>query len=324
MNATPTDLRDAGVSGWLAERIDALARGEPDELDTYLVAIGAARALDGTQATCRCHVLTRDGNDRPRVAALTQRLAAATVDYCIPRSRIDEAVAYFNRTQKTDKLMRLSAEARHLFTSLEKSGEGGEMLLYLLLESILGLPQLLCKMPLKTSSQMHYHGADGIHGRVLEDGTLALYWGESKLYRNATAAGAACLASLAPLLNDEGDGAAKRDLTLVRDNLDLGDPDLTEALRRYFTEDTPEARKVRIRGAGLIGFSLEDYPTLADQDGTTVAQEVAELVASWEKSAKAQIGGQKLESFEMELFFVPFPDVQAFRNALQNALGLSE
>ena len=37
------------------------------------------------------------------------------------------------------------------------------MLLYMLVQAFLGLPQLLCKMPLKTSSEMHYHGADGIH-----------------------------------------------------------------------------------------------------------------------------------------------------------------
>jgi hypothetical protein len=164
MGITPAELRDAKVSDWLIDRIDALARGGPDELDTYLVAVGKAHAVDGTHTTCRCHFLTRDGNDRPRVVALAQRLAAATVDYCIPRSRIDEAAVYFAHTKKTDKLMRLNAEAQHLFTSLEKSGEGGEILLYLLLETVLGLPQLLCKMPLKTSGQMHYHGADGIHG----------------------------------------------------------------------------------------------------------------------------------------------------------------
>ncbi len=193
------------------------------------------------------------------------------------------------------------------------------MLLYLLLESVLGLPQLLCKMPLKTSSQMHYHGADGIHGKVLDDGTLKLYWGESKLYADAPAAAKACLESLAPLLTDEGGGEASRDLALIRDNLDLGDPALTEALRVYFTADTPEARRVRICGAGLIGFSLEDYPVAAT--GAAVAVEVTEMIGRWQESTRGHVLAQKLAGFQLELFFVPFPDVQAFRDALGAALG---
>ena len=61
---------------------------------------------------------------------------------------------------------------------LERSGEGGELPLYLLLEMLLGLPQLLCKMPLKTSAETHLHGVDGVHGKLLPSGDLALYWGE--------------------------------------------------------------------------------------------------------------------------------------------------
>lgn len=319
VSATAAELRAAGVSGWLADRVDELARGTVEELDSYLVAVGGEHQLQDTLASCRCHLLTRDGNDRPGTAALAERLAAACVDYCIPRSRVDEAMAYFKSTRKTDKIVRLNTEARELFTALEKSGEGGEMLLYLLLESVLGLPQLLCKMPLKTSSQMHYHGADGIHGKVLGDGTLELYWGESKLYADAPSAAKACFESLAPLLLDEGGGPASRDLALIRDNLDLGDPALTEALRVYFTADNAEARRVRVCGAGLIGFSLENYP--AASEGTTVAEEVAELIERWQKSARGHVLAQKLERFQLELFFVPFPDVQAFRDALHEALG---
>ncbi len=319
MSTTGAELRAAGVSGWLAGRVDELARGTPKELDSYLVAVDAERMLQDTLASCRCHILTRDGNDRPCASALAERLAAACMDYCIPRSRVDEAIVYFESTRKTDKLVRLATEARELFTSLEKSGEGGELLLYLLLESVLALPQLLCKMPLKTSSQMHYHGADGIHGKVLGDGTLELYWGESKLYADAPAAAKACLESLAPLLADEGGGQASRDLALIRDNLDLGDPALTEALRVYFTADTLEARRVRICGAGLIGFSLEDYPVAAT--GAAVAVEVTEMIGRWQESARGHVLAQKLAGFQLELFFVPFPDVQAFRDVLRAALG---
>ncbi len=82
------------------------------------------------------------------------------------------------------------------------------MLLYLLAERFLGLPQVLCKMDLKTDSRMHYHGADGVYASVTEEGLLKLFWGESKIYADATDAIRDFLKSLAPFLTRIIHGAA--------------------------------------------------------------------------------------------------------------------
>ena len=37
----------------------------------------------------------------------------------------------------------------------------------------------------KTDPRMHYHGADGVYAGVTDDGMLKLYWGESKIYKDA-------------------------------------------------------------------------------------------------------------------------------------------
>lgn len=122
------------------------------------------------------------------------------------------------------------------------------MLLYLLLESELGLPQLLCKMPLKTSSRVHFHGVDGVHGSLEEDGRLGLYWCESKLHKKVSTATRDCFESLAPFLLDEGSKASNRDLLLVRDHLDVGDPKLAEALMKYLDDDAIESTLRVIKG----------------------------------------------------------------------------
>lgn len=57
----------------------------------------------------------------------------------------------------------LHEEAKRSFTDLALTGEGGEMLLFLLAERLLKLPQILCKMDLKTDTRLHYHGADGVY-----------------------------------------------------------------------------------------------------------------------------------------------------------------
>ena len=104
------------------------------------------------------------------------------------------------------------------------------MLLFLLAERFLCLPQVLCKMDLKTDSRMHYHGADGVYASISETGNLKLYWGESKMYKDAIAAIRDCLSSLAPfLIEEEQEGAGReRDLILLSDRADLSDPGLTE------------------------------------------------------------------------------------------------
>jgi len=177
-------------------------------------------------------------------------------------------------------------------------------------------------MSLKTNSQMHIHGTDGVHATALPNGGLGLYWCESKLYQSVEAGIAACFTSIAPFLLDEGDGASSRDTLLIRDNLDTGDPELDDRLVKYFIADTQEAAKVEVRGASLIGFDLDSYPEPFGEDGVSVAAEVGELVESWYARIGEKVGTLNLETFVIEVFCVPFPAVAEFRDALRQALGI--
>jgi hypothetical protein len=321
--ATQTALVEKGVASWLLEAMDQLPRASEADLDGLLVTVGEPVVPDDTKANCRCHFVARDANDRPRVNALAKTLAKHAMAFCIPRSRIAEAAAYYEETESPEKFSELESQTRSLFTKLEKSGEGGELLLYLLLEAMLSTPQILCKMPLKTNTEMHVHGADGVHARLLPNGNLALYWGESKLYASANGAIDACFKSIAPFLLDEGGtDATERDLMLVRENVDAGDPDVTAALAHYF-EDEAGAAKVEFRGACLVGFSLDDYPDPFGEDGQTIREQVAAAIGEWQKRIAGQIGEHKLEAFEFEVFCVPLPSVDDFRKALRERLGFA-
>lgn len=221
-------------SSWFVPALESIVRGESENLASYLHTFGPVSTLADTRASCRTHWVVSDANGRPRVAALATRLAEEVVSYCIPRSRIEEALNHLGATKSPNKLLRLQAEAKDLFSRLEKSGEGGELLLYYLLESYLGIPQILCKMSLKTNAQMHVHGVDGVHAEMLPDGTLAVYWGESKVYDDFGSAIAACFDSVEPFLMDAGGGPLQRDILLVRDNIDAGNRELTLALAQIF------------------------------------------------------------------------------------------
>jgi hypothetical protein len=319
---TVTQLHDAGVAPWLLDGVAALARHDPGMLAAVLTEAAPHVQLPGTNATCRCHILTTSPNGRLRVDALAEKLARQAQDYCIPRSRIAEAAREYERNKTTAGFSALEREARELFAKLEKSGEGGELLLYLLLESVLGLPQLLCKMPLKTSSEMHVHGVDGVHGKLLANGNLALYWGESKVYARVNDGIDECFQSLARYLLQDESGPARRDLLLVRDHIDPGDEQIRQALVKYFDETQPESARVEFRGACLVGFKLEDYPDHRGDGAATLSKEITAQISKWQQRIKARVGTHQLESFELEIFCVPFPSVEDFRAKLRDKLGL--
>lgn len=324
MPPTRERLEEAGVAPWLVEFFGGLGQQQPNFLEGLLVTVGETVVLDGTKANCRCHFVARTANGKPRVNALAKALANQAVNFCIPRSAVIEAAEHLEQTKSADKFSELEKQAQSLFTRVEKSGEGGELLLYVLLETVLQLPQLLCKMPLKTSSEMHVHGSDGIHAKLLDDGTLALYWGESKLYATANAAIDNCFASIAPYLTDEGGvGATERDLLLVREHLDAGDQEATAALVRYFEDTGAESAKVEFRGACLVGFDLKDYPEPLG-DGGKIVDGVANAIEKWHQRIAARVGDSELESFEFEVFCVPMPSVKDFRKALRDRLGLKK
>ena len=248
-------------------------------------------------------------------------------DYAIPRSQLAKAKARDAKYNSTEAVAALVEQARRSFTDLAKTGEGGEMLLFLLAERFLKLPQILCKMDLKTDPRMHYHGADGVYAGVTDNGMLKLYWGESKIYKDATAAIKACLASLAPfLVEPEHEGAEReRDLILLSDKADLSDPALTEALKRYFDKNSIMSKRVQYCGVALVGFDAPFYP--GDQV-KAVADQIAEAAKVGLESWRAIIGErlklEKLEQVEIELFCLPLPSADDFRAAFLKAMGLAQ
>lgn len=248
----------------------------------------------------------------------------AVADYAIPRSQIAKARARDAKYRSTEAVTALVEQARRSFTDLEKTGEGGEMLLFLLAERFLKLPQILCKMDLKTDSRMHYHGADGVYAGVTNDGILKLFWGESKIYKDANAAINDCLTSLAPFLvePEHEDAERERDLILLSDKADLSDPALTVAIKRYFDKSSVMSKRVRYCGVALVGFDGDCYP---GDEVKAVVDEIAkaarEGLESWRPIIGKRLKEEKLQQVEIELFCLPLPSAEEFRTAFLKAMG---
>lgn len=311
----------------IEKHINNLIRGKDNELDAYLNDVEINIKVPDTEAICHCYHVHLDGNGNNRVTDFIEFIARKVVDYAIPRSEFEKAKEYLNNYNSDSELAKLRIKAELLFTDLSKTGEGGEILLYIMVQTCLKIPQLLCKMPLKTSTSMHYHGVDGIHAEYdQEKDLLALYWGESKMYGDIKSGIEACFKSLKEYLIHENSSTApqERDLQLAKDNLDLNDEQLENAIVEYFDKDSPKFRKLQYRGVCLVGYDSLHYPT---EPNKMASNDIKELIVKeldgYKKLLSTSIGSYKfLNSFKIHVFLIPFPSVETFRSAFLKALHL--
>lgn len=312
-----------GLDPWFSERLAQLVRGDASSFGHLLHSHEQPVVIPGTQTNVRTHFLAFDANGHPAVDLFARSIAASITDFCIPRDRLLKALDAWKSTGSTMALTSLQHQARELFVASETSGEGGELLLFMLLEQTLGIPQLISKMALKTSTSMHVHGSDGIHASLSPEGILDLYWGESKLHESTSSAFSDCFRSIAPFLREDGGSVRQQDLLLVRQNLDLGQRELTAHLIKFFDETEPEALKIRFRGACLVGFDHKNYPNLKKLEATQT-KAVNAAVKRWHASVENHIGTQKLAEVHIDLFCIPFPSVSNLRKSINASIGVTK
>lgn len=308
---------EGNVMDFIKESLDTLIRGNPSSLDAYLLEVCKNEDIDSTKAEMHIYMLRLDGNNRPRIKDLASFLSYCIIDYCIPPKDIANAKKMDKTYNTTQYTMKLCKKAEGLFTDLKNTGEGGELLLSVMTQSFLKIPQVLCKMPLKTNPQVHYHGADGLYGKYDEvTQKFCLYWGESKLYSNIDDALTKCFDSIKPLLIEEGASSSQRerDLTLFRDNIDFDNKYLEDAILLFLNPDDPNYLKLEYRGVCLVGYDEDAYP----KDLSGIEAKIQDTIKNRISEFKSKISHRlknraPLDDFRLDVFLVPFSDVDMFR-----------
>ena len=271
----------------------------------------------------------------------TFREAAATVHelvgvatrylarFCLPRSELQ---AVYDRKDQLagedlhEALTEIDRRARDVFiragAATGRSGEAGELLLYLLTEWILGAPQIVAKMSLKTSAAMPVHGSDGIHAKYLpETGQLVIYSGEAKLHADLRGAMRSAVASISSALQPD---KLDHELHLVRRELDLSGLDKKGAAELLRFLDPLEPRSAdRIDAITcLLGFDFAGYeglaPNTAEDTFRERAREQLESAAGDFADALRKAG---LAHRTVELFLLPLPSVQQLRSSFLARIG---
>lgn len=320
-----SDATDAPFD--LDSALRASLRGGTAPIETHLRCLERDLEVNGTQTTLHCYFLPMDVNGNVRVKPLAEFLLEQIVDYAIPRETAEEAYQEVERSGSFAPISRLHERAKGLFTELGNSGEGGELLLFAMAEAVFGISQIICKMTLKTSGSMHYHGADGVYAEMGADGALNLYWGESKVYTDPSAAIRDCLASLAPFLREPEGADAQRhqDILLVNEFANFSDPSLVAGLKSFLDRDNPNSYNLRHCGFALSAFDSSSYEGETAGEITNALEDaLRRQIRSWQNTTSRGIAREGLERFHIHFICVPLPSADAFRRYFLSLMGVPD
>src|SRR5258708_2887611 len=314
----------------MASFVASLAKGL-DDVDARLRMVTHSVNSEFERVKLHAHFLAfREG--QPTIAEFIDVLYLKLVPFCLHRKHIDKVQsswATLSPGKVHESAVRLQQQALDLFKRANKktnrNGEFGELITYLLIESVLKAPQFVAKMSLKTNSQMPVHGSDGIHLSYNgEAGKLSLYWGESKCYASVQGAIDKAAESLAE--NLEQDKLA-HEVFLVEQYFDqAGFPDeFREAVLSFLDPYNENYNKRADISVIFIAFDFAAFATMNDlnpdeaelkfSDELCVA--LAEYVARLDKAFEKY--GVKQHS--VEVFFLPVPSVDEMRTLFQDKIG---
>lgn len=278
-------------------------------------------SITGIEATMRLHHLKFDGNGQPMIEVLACTLYRHIIDYCL---------AVQNRiTPLTSKeAARLTKEARKLFIhptntpdNPDTTGEAGEILLYFLLESVLGVPQVVAKMELKTNPNDELKGSDGIHMCWNEkDKLVDLFFGEAKLYQDV---GGAITAALESIDKFHDNGMHQHEFSMVTKHFKYADANVKKAVTQLLELGVPTG-DIRINHACLIGYNWKEYGRIPKMAVAALTDEFRKRYLADSQNLHALLQ-KRFNTFQkthlrFEVFFIPFPTVQEFRDAFNKAL----
>lgn len=324
------DGNDASAAINLEEFISSLA-ADHDDLGARLRTISTPPASYRSDVSVHAHYFAFR-NGKPTMEDFVEILTTKLVGFCLPRREIRKAGERWkslSHAKIIEDAARLQTRAVDLFKKANRdtnrNGEFGEVIVYLLIESVLRAPQLVAKMSLKTNSQMPVHGSDGIHFKLDEPGgELRLFWGESKCYQSVSDAITQAAKSVAENLAHD---KMAHELFLVEQHADLeGFPEELSAAILDFLDPYSEKSNLRLdTSVMLIAFDFDAFAKLEAlaPDGVESAfvGQIEDALPDLIKRTDAALDAHAVPSHDLHLFFLPVPSVAKMRERFQTRIG---
>ncbi len=329
-NTLENDGTEAAASVNLEAFISSLAASH-DDLGARLRTVSTLPSSQRSDVSVHAHYFAFR-NGKPTMEDFVEILTTKLVGFCLPRREIRKAEERWKslpHAKIIEDAARLQTRAVDLFKKANRdtnrNGEFGEVIAYLLTESVLRAPQLVSKMSLKTNSQMPVHGSDGIHFKLEQPGgELRLFWGESKCYQSVGDAITQAAKSVAENLAHD---KMAHELFLIEQHADLeGFPAELSAAILDFLDPYSEKSNLRLdTSVMLIAFDFDGFAKLEglapDSIEVTFAEQIESELPDLIKRIDAALDAHAVPSHDLHLFFLPVPSIVKMRERFQMRIG---
>ena len=318
----------------VSQLADLLLAGSYNGLNARLRELSFDWETKGIKAEGNFYYLSfKDGV--PSTSEFVEFVYHKIVPFCLPRKYVKDCIQKLTETGDERYFFEAADKAKQLFIKakkkLKRSGEPGEVILFILLEGFLQAPRIVSKMDLKTNRNVEVFGSDAIHVKYdLDNQLLILYWGEAKLYQNLNGALERICLSIKGFHTPDEDGEEprKRDIYLVQDHSDIDDDALKEAIVQFFDPYSEYSNQVREIHACLAVWDWELYKKI---EGTPPENIEALFIERYkdkiETSCMTFLDKTKEHSIDnlyFHLFLLPLEDVAEFRKRFFQKIGIAD
>lgn len=272
------------------------------------------------------HLFLRFKESIPDENTLAEVICHQVVNYAIPRRKIRELLARIKNPLDFSEHSKILSEAKRAFIRFDSQatgcraniryGEIGEVIAFCVASHFLGAGQVAAKMALKTNSEMPVFGLDGIHVRGENDGTITVFFMESKVVGDAKSGGAQYSDSAGGFDQDRAHKLNENRIARDLSNFDLFEGAVREAALEYFNPYGEASENVRERFVGVIVYSEPAYEKrIPVNDATPLTAHEANFLIHYTaghadilKSLKQSLKNKKAEPGRCRAFFLAVPD----------------
>jgi len=212
-------------------------------------------------------------------------------------------------------------------TNPDMDGKYGELLLYILAESILNTPLVSHKIALLTNPNDQVKGGDGIFfGEYKDD--MAILIGESKIHKTFSGALDSSLDSLDRFHQNYTSSTLDHELFIARSNISESfDIEQLESLFEAFTPGTKEYKSCNKAHPVLLVFESSQISKIEKKaKNKTDAERLFERWAKKRIDKAYELINEKLNNYSelekvyLDIFLLPMNSVSSFKHSLYKAI----
>lgn len=304
-------------------KLDKYLEVSKKHYDNIFDKIEHSNSINGIDVNLHFKYLKFDPNGNPKIDLLVNTLLNYATHYCFSSQKRDIEDDEFEKNKlmnEAKKLFRKWKDEHITDNNQPKSGEVGEMILWLLMEVVLKAPQIVAKMDLKTNPKLEVFGSDGIHLDISKEDILNIYFGEAKFYNDIYGALDSAFQSIEDFHKNS---MSSHEFNLVTTHYKYLNNNQQDKIYKFIIGEI-KTDEVRVNHACLIGYDWDEYKKLDGEERknfiknfTIVYQEETKRLT---KLIQTRFDKFSKKEFDFEVFFIPFKSVQELRTAFNEIL----